>query len=152
MSRWQTAGFAVTLLAVGALLVSGLMGIGGKPAPAVAARTSGVVAEPPAQRVRVEVLNASGRLGLAREATRFLRDRGFDVVSFGTARGGVAATRVIDRIGKPASAQEVADALGLRTPVTTERDTTLFVDATVVLGKDWHPAGDPATTDSVKPQ
>ncbi|HEX2721963.1 MAG TPA: LytR C-terminal domain-containing protein, partial [Gemmatimonadaceae bacterium] len=41
---------------------------------------------PPGVRIKVEVLNATGVRGLARKATMFLRDRGFDVVAVGTAR------------------------------------------------------------------
>ena len=40
---------------------------------------------PPGVRVRVEVLNASRRRGLARRATMYLRDLGYDVVANGNA-------------------------------------------------------------------
>ncbi|HIF06630.1 MAG TPA: LytR family transcriptional regulator, partial [Gemmatimonadetes bacterium] len=64
-------------------------------------------------RVRVEVLNAGGREGMARLATDHLRDRGFDVVYFGNAEVfGQDSTVVLDRAAKPQAAEAVARALG----------------------------------------
>jgi len=103
-------------------------------------------AAPPAVRVpeadaRVEVLNASGTAGLARRATDALRTAGFDVVFFGNASGATAAAAdsgsvVIDRIGNAERAQAVARALGI-SRVVTRADSSLLLDATVVLGRDW---------------
>jgi hypothetical protein len=94
----------------------------------------------PAGRVRVEVLNASGRPGLAREGTRILRDRGFDVVSFGNADGFSPDTSlVLDRAGRIETARQVADAVGIRR-VRALPDANLYLDATVVLGRDWRAA------------
>ncbi|MGD2123544.1 MAG: LytR C-terminal domain-containing protein, partial [Gemmatimonadota bacterium] len=65
-------------------------------------------------RVEVEVLNASGLSGIAREATGHLRDQGFDVVYYGNARTyGSDPSVVIDRVGNPAAARLVAEALGI---------------------------------------
>ena len=67
---------------------------------------------PAGERVRVEVLNAAGIPGLARVVTRTLRERGFDVVYFGNARGfSPESTLVIDRVGREETAREVAGAL-----------------------------------------
>ena len=98
---------------------------------------------------RVEVLNASGTSGLARRATDALRAAGFDVVYFGNASGATAAAAdsgsvVIDRIEDVTRAQAVARALGIAR-VLTRADTSLLLDATVVLGKDW-----PARPDSTE--
>ncbi|CAN5674627.1 hypothetical protein BH23GEM6_BH23GEM6_10370 [soil metagenome] len=88
-------------------------------------------------RVRVEVLNASGIAGLARRGTERLRAHGFDVVYFGNAGAfGPDSSLVIDRVGNRASAEAVAAALGL-SAVQSASDTTLYVDVTVVLGRDW---------------
>jgi hypothetical protein len=97
---------------------------------------------PPAERVRVEVLNAGGVSGVARDATMRLREGGFDVVQFGNARAfDRDSSVVIDRVGRPDLAQAVANALGIGN-VLTEPDPNLFVDATVLLGKSWSgPAG-----------
>lgn len=90
-------------------------------------------------RVRVEILNAGGRSGMAREATRFLRDVGFDVVDFGNAESFDAdSTVVIDRSGRPAAALAVARALGAAV-VREEVALNLYVDVTVLLGSGWGP-------------
>jgi LytR cell envelope-related transcriptional attenuator len=97
----------------------------------------------PAQRVRVEVLNAAGVGGMAREATDRLRDAGFDVVQWGNARSfDHDTTVVIDRVGRLELAQDVANAMGIRN-VRSEPDSNLYVDVTVLLGRDWSgPTGD----------
>lgn len=145
MRRWQNLGLAVTLLAVAVLVVSmvrGMTGGGGTAAPALSADE---VPEPPADPVRVEVLNASGRAGLARDVMRALRDEGFDVVSIGNAPAGTdpARSRVVDRVGKPERARAVADALSVDS-VLSQPDTTLYLDATVLIGRDWK-AGETGT-------
>ncbi len=91
-------------------------------------------------RVRVEVLNAAGRTGLAREATRRLRSRGFDVVYFGNAgEFGRDSSIVLDRVGDERTARRVAGALGIRN-VASEPDSSLLLDVSVILGMDWPPA------------
>src|SRR5690554_6549973 len=92
------------------------------------------------KRVRVEVLNAAGRTGLAREATRRLRSRGFDVVYFGNAdEFGRDLSIVLDRVGDERAARRVAGALGIRN-VASEPDSSLLLDVSVILGMDWPPA------------
>jgi hypothetical protein len=145
--RWQNVGLAVTLLAVAVLVVSmvrGMTGGGGTSAPALSADEV-PVPEPPADPVRVEVLNASGRAGLARDVMRALRDEGFDVVSIGNAPAGTdpARSRVVDRVGRPERARAVADALSVDS-VLSQPDTTLYLDATVLIGRDWK-AGETGT-------
>lgn len=95
-------------------------------------------------RIRVEVLNAAGKAGLARQVMDRLRAEGFDVVYFGNAEAfGRDSSEVLDRVGKPAAARRVADALDIER-VRTELDSALYLDVTVVLGQDWAPA-EPAT-------
>ncbi len=86
-------------------------------------------------RVEVEVLNASGRDGLARRVTRVLRSRGLDVVSFGN-EPGADSTLVILRRGDGRAADAVQGALG-QGAVRVELDTLRRVDVTVVLGADF---------------
>jgi hypothetical protein len=89
-------------------------------------------------RIVVEVLNGSGRRGLARAATRALRQASFDVVYFGTVADSVAVTQVLARRGDSSAAVRVARALGTgRTRV--QPDTLLRVDVTVLLGADYRP-------------
>ena len=97
----------------------------------------GEVTAAPSERVRVEVLNAGGVSGRAREATERLRSVGFDVVQFGNARSfDRDSSLVIDRVGRPELARAVANALGIRN-VLTEPDPNLFVDVSVLLGRAW---------------
>jgi hypothetical protein len=96
---------------------------------------------PPGIRIKVEVLNATTTKGLARRATLFLRDRGFDVVAIGTAREQRDATIVIDRSKHPAWAQLIANAMGAT--VTSRPDSSRYVDATVLVGASWHPPAQP---------
>lgn len=149
--KLQTIGLVATLAAVVVLVGSLAFGLDGTgtAAPVVPAEGgTGEVPEPAADRIRVEVLNASGRSGLAKQATRFLRDRGFDVVYFGNAgsRAG-SASEVIDRVGRGDAADDVAEALGI-TKVSAQADSTLAVDATVILGTDWRAEGEAADSAS----
>ncbi len=98
--------------------------------------------EAPAERVRVEVLNATKVHGLARRATQYLRDKGFDVVASGTAREQRDSTLVIDRTNHPVWAGRVARAFnGAR--VQLSPDTSRYVDITVLLGATWRPPTEP---------
>lgn len=92
-------------------------------------------------RIKVEVLNATTTKGLARRATLFLRDRGFDVVAIGTATQQRPQSMVIDRSGHPAWAQLIANAMGAT--VTTRPDSSRYVDATVLVGANWRPPSKP---------
>jgi hypothetical protein len=92
---------------------------------------------PPGVRIKVEVLNATKVRGLARKATFFLRDRGFDVVSMGTSKEQMATTLVLDRSGHSEWAALVARALNAR--VEVRPDSSRYLDITVLLGADWHP-------------
>ena len=88
-------------------------------------------------RVTVEVLNAGGVSGVAREATDVLRSAGFDVVSFGNARSfDQVESVVVDRIGDPNPALSVASVLGIRN-VRSEPDSNLYLDISVLLGSQW---------------
>ena len=90
-----------------------------------------------AERITIDVRNAAGVEGLARNATDHLRGAGFDVVSLGNARTfGSDTTVVIDRVGETSKAAEVARALGVAR-VVSRPDSNLFVDVTVRLGSDW---------------
>jgi hypothetical protein len=148
--RLQTFGIFATLVVVAVLIGSfAAQYLNPRPraaAPAPAADSPAVAAAAdavPAGRVRVQVLNASGRPGLAREATRVLRDRGFDVKEFGNGQGFPPDSSVVlDRVGRMEVARQVADAVGIRR-VTARPDSNLYLDATVVLGRDWRAPKDP---------
>lgn len=136
--RLEAAGAALALLACVAFVASFAFGIGrvGGSREAVLEPDVHVVNVPVAAG-RVEVLNATSRSGLARAVTQRLRDAGFDVVFFGNASESAGdSTTVLDRIGDDAVARAVAEHLGI-TRVRTERDTALYLDATVIIGDDW---------------
>ncbi len=92
-------------------------------------------------RIIVEVLNGSGRSGLARLGARRLRRQGIDVVLFGTADSMVDSTRVILRRGEKVRADRVQDALGIGR-IREARDSLRLVDVTVILGPDFTPDED----------
>jgi hypothetical protein len=149
--RLQTIGIFITLLVVAVLVGSLAAGlVRGRSAPAAGEGAHGVTetAQPgkaprPAGRVRVEVLNASGVPGLAAKGRTMLRDHGFDVVFVGNANGFAPDTSlVLDRVGRMELARSVADQLAIPR-VYARPDTNVFVDVTVVLGKDWVTADEP---------
>lgn len=92
---------------------------------------------PPGVRIKVEVLNATKVRGLARKATMFLRDRGFDVVAVGTTSEQRSRTLVLDRSSHPEWATLVARAFGATTE--SRPDSSRYLDITVLIGADWRP-------------
>lgn len=105
-------------------------------------RTAPDASAPQAERVRVQVLNATAVRGLARRATMHLRDRGFDVVEMGTAAEQRDSTLVLDRSNHPAWAKRVAEALG-GARVEARPDSSRYLDVTVLVGRSWRPPTEP---------
>ncbi len=88
-------------------------------------------------RIEAEVLNATPAVGLARAATRVLRDAGIDVVYFGSDTGAaVDSTQVLVRRGTPDAGRRVAAALGVGS-VRQLPDAGRLVDVTVRVGRDF---------------
>lgn len=96
---------------------------------------------PEATRIKVEVLNATRTKGLARRATLYLRDRGFDVVGSGNVSEQRATTIVYDRSSHPAWARLVGRAMNA--PVASRPDSSRYLDVTVLIGADWRPPPQP---------
>lgn len=94
------------------------------------------------ERVAVEVLNASASVGLARAATRRLRDAGLDVVYFGSDVAGPSldSTQILVRRGAFAAGARVRSALGVGA-VRAAPDTARLVDVSVRLGSDFAALG-----------
>ncbi len=92
---------------------------------------------PEGTRIKVEVLNATRTKGLARRATLYLRERGFDVVGSGNVTEQRATTIVYDRSSHPEWARLVARAMNA--PITTRPDSSRYLDVTVLIGADWRP-------------
>lgn len=142
--RWERLALAAAALLLLALAGSALFGVLQPRSAQPGLGGSGpsrltAVEVPPAGRGRLEVLNGAGRAGLARHATDLLRGGPFDVVYFGNARARLDSSEVIDRSGRLEIARAAAERLGI-TRVRSEPDSTLLLDATVVLGRDWPPA------------
>lgn len=90
-------------------------------------------------RIVVEVLNTTGRIGLARTGTRVLRQAGIDVVSYGNAAfppDRSDSTRIFVRRGDGGIGERVRRALKVGT-VVVEPDSTRLVDVSVLLGADF---------------
>ena len=92
---------------------------------------------PEGTRIKVEVLNGTRTRGLARRATIYLRDRGFDVVGSGTESEPRSTTVVYDRSSHPEWARLVARAVNA--PVVSRPDSSRYLDVTVILGADFRP-------------
>jgi len=90
---------------------------------------------PEGVRIKVEVLNATKTKGLARRATLYLRDRGFDVVGSGNVSEQRITTIVYDRSSHPEWARLVARAMNA--PVVSRPDSSRYLDVTVLLGANW---------------
>ena len=122
----------LVLTAIGWLILRGLSirGSGAPYVPDDARAPEGV-------RIKVEVFNGTRTKGLARRATLFLRDHGFDVVGSGTNTEQRATTVVYDRSGHPDWAARVGRAMNA--PVVTLPDSSRYLDVTVVLGANWRP-------------
>jgi hypothetical protein len=90
-----------------------------------------------ARPLQVQVLNGSGTPELAQHAADALRARSLDVVGIGNADARTyPETLVLLRRGNPGTAREVRDALGLGR-ILEQRDASLLVDVTVILGSDY---------------
>lgn len=134
----ETTAIVVFALLLGAFAASTWMRHTGGEEPAVGPALPDSVTGPSLERarIRVEVRNGSGIPGAAARVTEYLRDVGFDVVDFGNATEfDQDRTTVIDRIGVPERAREVATVLR-GVPIESVVDTTLYLDVTVIVGRD----------------
>ena len=129
--------FAVLVLAVAAYVAYGRR-------HALSTLVSDDARAPAGVRIRVEVLNASTVRGLARRATMYLRDRGFDVVENGSAPAADRrdSTLVLDRSHHADWAALAARAMG-GARIETRPDTLRDVDLTVLVGAAWRPPAEP---------
>ncbi len=145
MSLWSsrlTNGLLNVALAVGGLGVLVLLyGLATRtlltgPSPErPASDTSDLVGE----IIQVEVRNGAGIDHLADHATQYLRDQGFDVVDVGNYSSfDQGHSVVIDRVGNPEAARNVAEALGIPPErVRQEIRPQYYLDASVIIGHDY---------------
>ncbi len=105
---------------------------------ALAAETAAETTEVPAV-LRLEVLNASGRKDLAGAVTKFLRDKGFDVINFGTYGSVEPQTRIVncsDNIKAAHAVRESLDLGGLE--IYSKFDKRAIAQVKVILGADFN--------------
>ena len=131
------AALLVIVLSAGAVVMHARRA----PSPLLAALDEAPRA-PKGARIRVQVLNTTRTRGMARRATRLLRDRGFDVVEIGTVAPTMDTTLVLDLSGHPAWADAVANVMApARTKART--DSSRYLDVTVLIGSTWRPPAEP---------
>lgn len=134
----QNAAIVFFALVLGAFAASTWMRHVDERNPSRAEGPRDSLSAPPVERarIRVEVRNGSGVAGAAADVTEYLREAGFDVVDFGNAAEfDQPQTVVIDRVGVPGPAREVAAVLR-GVPIRSGIDTTLYLDVTVLVGRD----------------
>jgi LytR cell envelope-related transcriptional attenuator len=123
-SRILDASIGFLLLLIAAFAVSATLRVGPKPAAT------------PKHPIRIELLNGSGRAGLAGELASYLRDGGFDVLEVSNAdRSDYRSTLVVNRTESPESGRIVAEYLGTR-HLIQQVGTQEMIDVTVIVGRD----------------
>jgi hypothetical protein len=124
----------LALLVLSAVVWFGVRALNNRSAKSIVAVPENAQA-PQGVRIKVEILNGTRTKGLARRATLFLRDLGFDVVGSGTNPDQMPTTLVLDRSGHPDWAARVGRAM--KAQVLERPDSSRYLDVTVILGADW---------------
>ncbi|MEN3043866.1 MAG: LytR C-terminal domain-containing protein [Candidatus Hydrothermales bacterium] len=87
--------------------------------------------------VRVEVLNATGEMHLARVISMELRRRGFDVIRFDNASDTLSKTVIIERVSPDKRyAKVLAKFTGIKR-LDFDPDPQKLTDVSLVIGKDY---------------
>jgi hypothetical protein len=89
--------------------------------------------------LEVEVLDGAGSMKVAQYVTNILRSKGYDVVEMKRNNDGIVErTYVIDRSGNLEVARKLAEILGIASDKVFQKiDRNLYLDVTVVVGKDF---------------
>ena len=136
-SAVESVAAVVALVVCAAFVASFAFGLGRPDTRSPSSEPDIQTVDVPDAAGRVEVLNGSGQSGVARAVTQRLRSGGFDVVFFGNAPASAGdSSVVIARVGSDDVARRVGAYLGI-TRVRSEPDSSLFLDATVILGVDY---------------
>lgn len=107
-----------------------------------AAEQEAAQAGAPRAPVRLEVLNASGRRDLAERTARYLRKKGFDVISVGNHKVVEKQTKIVNCSNNIAAARQVRGALGLEAlEIYSKPEKPAVAQARVILGMDFDAAG-----------
>lgn len=149
-SRWTnwTLNVALLVLGLGVLvLVYGFVTRAARPAEATSPEREENPAQLVGEIIQVDVRNGCGASGVAAQTTRYLRERGFDVVESGNyVSFDQEKSMVLDRVGNLEAARKVAAALGVpEERVRQEIRQDYYLDASVVIGSDYqslHPFED----------
>jgi len=93
--------------------------------------------------LKLEILNASGRKGLAKELTYYLRrqyDKGLlnvDVMQYDNYRTNLDKTEIIDYSGRLLQVSKLSHAIGFKGTPKVEKSPTNIYDTRIILGKDF---------------
>ena len=110
----------------------------GTPQRGAAVSPAAAITEPAAGAVRLEVLNASGKVDLAAQVTKFLRKKGFDVINFGTYGRKAARTKIINCSGDIKAARSLRAALDLGgLEIYSKPDKMAIAQVRIILGEDF---------------
>jgi len=99
-----------------------------------------ITRQPSTSTLQVDVQNGTGIQGLGNKFMEFLRINGYDVVDMGNfSSSDEKNSFVIDRAGNMRNAKRVAAALGISERYVIQQiNKNYFLDATVVIGKDYN--------------
>lgn len=87
--------------------------------------------------LKVEVINTTGKTGLAKSGARLLRSAGIDVVNyFASSDAPLDSTRILVRRGTQATGDRIRTVLKVGR-VLVQPDSTRLVDVSVQLGADF---------------
>lgn len=146
VSRWRGTGrwilLAIALVGLGSWAWSRRGGGSVQPPTETAGAAALERLVPPETRIVVAALNGTTTRGLARRATRTLRDAGFDVVASGNAEAPTDSSIVYRHAGDTLWAQWAARAIG-GARIVARPDTSRDLHLTVVVGRAWRPPPDP---------
>ena len=98
-----------------------------------------ITRQPTGSTLQIDIQNGTGISGLGNKFMEYLRTNGFDVVEMGNfSTSDEKNSFVIDRAGNMRNAKRVAAALGIpESRVIQQMNKNYFLDATVVIGKDY---------------
>ena len=96
------------------------------------------VTNQPNLSIQINIMNATGENRIGARFRDYLKQKGFDVVDMGNYKTEVEKSMVLDLCGDISKAKRVAEALGVsQRNVIQQLDKTKFIDATVLIGKDY---------------
>ena len=91
------------------------------------------------EKITVEILNGCGAKGIADQFSKYLLEKGHDVIQKGNAQNfDYLHSEVITRNSNITAANNIANLLGIsENQISSKSDRTLQCDVTLILGKDF---------------